>query len=343
MPSEGSNRMGSRFLKKNSKPLKPEPLNLRLLEEPEEDDNLDLLLNRRREIVKVSLTGLGDVEGKEDIAVLDRVNKFLLTPEKAPVNTSKRSLTLDSDICTQRENGMNFLNKSHVDDSLENLKDQTPSFKDSDLTKMPGKEKTKKERGKHGKDASPEEPSKGFYPSLGHCLHKVIYVKEAVDKLDTLHMAPTLVVKSIEDADHFKEHYNNDTFNWRRDIPVCVSDDENSEVFDFHVRSGSNKISLGGYKQADPPSLMGCSPVSDSSSSDSSQSKNTKYVVIQGERNRLTPMPQPLSNKQKKSRSNGSRDIKKGYFAVKEDHVPYTKDIDKILSKNCRIFSAPYH
>lgn len=41
------------YLQKSSKLFKPEPLNLSLLEETDEDDKLDYLLNRRREIVKV--------------------------------------------------------------------------------------------------------------------------------------------------------------------------------------------------------------------------------------------------------------------------------------------------
>ncbi|XP_062613993.1 uncharacterized protein LOC134275729 isoform X2 [Saccostrea cucullata] len=297
--------MGSRFLKKNCKSLKPEPLNLRPLEEAEEEDNVDLLLNRRREIVKVSLTGLGDIEGKEDIAVLDRVNKFLLTPEKAPVNTSQKSLTFDSEICTQRENGRNNLNKSQINVSVKGVKDQTP--KDSFRAKKPGKaESTKNDQGKQEKDGNPEDRSKGFYPSLGHCPHRIIYVKEAFDRLDTLHMAPTLVVKFTEDADHFKEHHNIDAFNWRRDvIPVCVSDDENSEVFDFHVTAGSNKLSQWGYKLVDPSRLMGCSPVSDSTSSSSDSSQ----VCFSGE----------------------------------EDSIPHTKDFDRMLNKNGRILSAPHY
>lgn len=46
----------------------------------------DLLLT-----LQVCLTGLGDVQGKEDIAVLDRENKFLLTPEREAVRLRHQS------------------------------------------------------------------------------------------------------------------------------------------------------------------------------------------------------------------------------------------------------------
>ena len=105
------------YPQKKSKPLKPDPIHLGTLEEQGEEDKMNFLLNNTREIVKVKqsdnivscisshaiplcdllltlqvcLTGLGDVQGKEDIAVLDRENKFLLTPEREAVRLRHQS------------------------------------------------------------------------------------------------------------------------------------------------------------------------------------------------------------------------------------------------------------
>ncbi|XP_048775816.1 uncharacterized protein LOC125680357 isoform X2 [Ostrea edulis] len=49
------------------------------------------------------------------------------------------------------------------------------------------------------KSPNPQNHSPGPDPPIGHCPHKVIHVKEAGDKLDTIHMAPSMVVKSDEE------------------------------------------------------------------------------------------------------------------------------------------------
>lgn len=170
---------------------------------------------------------------------------------------------------------------------------------------------------------------KGLYPSLGHHPHRVIYVREADHKIDTLYMAPTLIVRSHREEGYLKE-YNNvkylinmhinhifffiskmhpslvmillfqpcgsflstlmfflfqlcGTYNWRRDVPVSVSDSGNSETFDFRVdphpqRTGHSSIrsnlSLVSNKSGDSAAeWTGYNPITacDSSSSDGSQ------------------------------------------------------------------------
>eukprot|EP00105_Crassostrea_gigas_P013232 XP_011429504.1 PREDICTED: uncharacterized protein LOC105329782 [Crassostrea gigas] len=229
MPSEEFSRSEKRFLKKSSKLFKPEPLNLSLLEEKDEDDKIDYLLNRRREIVKVSLTGLGDVQGKDDIAVLDRVNKFLLTPD----HRESRSVTPEAEQDSkQNEKGLNGLKKNLSDISRENLNKAPPVCQKT--TGEPKKESTdhEKQHNKNGPDSSP----KGLYPSLVNCPHRVIYVREAIRKIDTLYMAPTLVVPSVAEDEQLKE-FNNfcGEFSWRRDIPISVSDNGTSETLEFCV------------------------------------------------------------------------------------------------------------
>lgn len=54
----------------------------------------------------------------------------------------------------------------------------------------------------------PDSSSKGLYTSLVNCPHRVIYVREAIRKIDTLYMAPTLVVPSVAEEEHLKEFNN---------------------------------------------------------------------------------------------------------------------------------------
>lgn len=54
----------------------------------------------------------------------------------------------------------------------------------------------------------PDSSSKGQYTSLVNCPHRVIYVREAIRKIDTLYMAPTLVVPSVAEEEHLKEFNN---------------------------------------------------------------------------------------------------------------------------------------
>ncbi|XP_022324338.2 uncharacterized protein LOC111125133 [Crassostrea virginica] len=341
MPSGECHEAGKRFLKKKSKPLKPDLIHLGTLEEQGEEDKMNFLLNNTREIVKVCLTGLGDVQGKEDIAVLDRENKFLLTPER-----EAKEATFDAELASRRENGANTPKKSLADISLENLHEDPPLCKLSEESKSSEKDPTHHGNDKNKKDV--EGRMKGLYPSLGHHPHRVIYVREADHKIDTLYMAPTLIVRSHREEGHLKE-YNNlcATYNWRRDVPVSVSDSGNSETFDFRVdphpqRTGHSSIrsnlSLVSNKSGDSRAewtgynrITAC----DSSSSDGSQSLDSKYVIIQGEINRLTP----IKNKSKKGKT--KQVIKKSCSVAQEDRA-VQEEADPTPANQSRILSAPH-
>ena len=70
---------------------------------------------------------------------------------------------------------------------------------------------------------------KGLYPSLGHHPPRVIYVREADHKIDTLHMAPTLIVRSHREEGHLKE-YNNVKYLINMHI---------NHIFFFHFKNAS--------------------------------------------------------------------------------------------------------